>query len=69
MVYLTPGAEGIQAGFALGAKAVESVRGAGYGELLEGATKYPEGTAVRILVRKREDFATVLAVTRAKIAF
>lgn len=69
IVYLTPGETGIQAAFALGAKAVESVREAGFGALLEGAKRYPEGTAVRILVRNLDDFAAVLAVTRAKVAF
>jgi len=69
IVYLTPGETGILAAFALGAKAVESVREAGYGALLEGAKRYPEGTAVRIQVRDVDDFPAVLAVTRAKVAF
>ena len=69
IVYLTPEAGGILASFALGERAVESVREAGYGSLLEGAKRYPEGTALRIPVGKTEDFEAVLAVMRAKVAF
>lgn len=68
IVYLLPGDDGFQASFALGARALELVREAGYGGLLEGARKYAEGTAVRLQVREEADVLAVLAIAHAKIA-
>ena len=67
IVYLLPGEAGFQASFALGARALELAREAGYGHLLEGARKYAEGTAVRVLVREEADVQAVVALAKAKI--
>ncbi len=68
IVYLTPGSDGVKASFALGGRALELVREAGLGRLLDGAKKYAEGTAVRIQVTGDSDFESLLVLIRAKIA-
>jgi hypothetical protein len=67
IVYLSPGADGFLASFAMGAGALALVREAGFGHLLEGAKKYAEGTAVRVRVREVGDLEGVLALAAAKI--
>ena len=68
IVYLTPEKDGVKASFALGGRALELVREAGLGRLLDGAKKYAEGTAVRIQVTGDKDFESLLVLIRAKIA-
>ena len=68
IVYLLPGEDGFTASFAMGAKALTLAREAGLGQYLEGARKYAEGTAVRVMVRGMEEVAVVVALARAKIA-
>lgn len=43
-------------------------REAGLAEYLEGARKYAEGTAVRVVVRGMAEVGVVVALARAKIA-
>jgi hypothetical protein len=68
VVYLLPGEDGFTASFAMGAKALALAREAGLGPYLEGARKYAEGTAVRVVVRGMEEVAVVVALARAKVA-
>ncbi|MBL8237149.1 MAG: DUF3788 family protein [Bryobacterales bacterium] len=68
IVYLLPGEGEFTASFALGGRALELAREAGLGALLEGAKKYAEGTAVRVLVRNEEDMSAVVGLARVKIA-
>ena len=68
IVYLTPEGDGVKASFALGARALDLVREAGLGRLVEGAKKYAEGTAVRVVVKGEADFDDLLVLIRAKTA-
>ncbi|HTP89318.1 MAG TPA: DUF3788 family protein [Bryobacteraceae bacterium] len=64
IVYLVPGDKTFTAAFALGAKAVEEAKRL---MNLDDAPKYPEGTAVRIIVKTLADVALVTKLAAIKM--
>ncbi len=72
IVYLGPRQGGFVATFVLGGKAMGVARESGFSarvtKLLDEAKKYPEGTAVRIEVKKAADVAVVRKLMAIKIA-
>ena len=64
IVYLVPQGRTFTAAFALGAKAVGEAKSL---INLDGARKYPEGTAVRIEVKKLSDIALVTKIASIKM--
>ena len=71
IVYLSPAEGCFLASFALGEKAVEAAREAGLPKsvlkIISAATKYAEGTAVRLEVRTAEDVAAVVKLAGIKL--
>ena len=72
VVYLTPCDGYFVAGTALGEKAIDAARDAGYPDelldLIDAAPRYPEGSAVRIEVRSMDDVDSVERVAAVKMA-
>ena len=72
VLYLTPGEGHFLVGFALGEKAIAAAHAgelpAPVLELIDSAPRFPEGRAVRIEVRKKEDVSNVLKVANAKMS-
>jgi hypothetical protein len=72
IVYLCPARGGFTAGFALGGKAIEAARRSGLPQsaldIIDGAKKYPEGTAVYIEVKSAADIQVVSKLVAAKLA-
>ncbi len=71
IVYLSPGKECFLASFALGDKAVAAAKKGGLLvpvlKIIDGAKRYPEGTAVRIDVKKPEDLDAVKTLAKIKV--
>lgn len=71
IVYLNPGRSSFEAALALGARAVEAARAAGLPSSvrrdLEGARRYAEGTAVRVVVCRAADLPPVKKLVAAKL--
>ncbi len=72
IVYLTPCRRHFLAGLALGEKAVKAARQSDLSatvlQLIDDATKYAEGRAVRIEVRHKRDVDIVVKLAAAKMA-
>ena len=72
ILYLAPRQGSFLAAFALGAKAVEAARQSDFPprvlEIIAGARRYAEGTAVRIPVARSADLPPVLQLAALKIA-
>ena len=70
MVYFSPGAGCFRASFALGDPALKAARHSGLParvlKIIDEAKKYPEGTAVRLLVTAAADVAIVMQLAQAK---
>jgi hypothetical protein len=71
ILYLAPAQGSFRASFALGDKAVQAALASGLPklviEIIRGAKKYAEGTAVRIEVRGEADIEVVKKLAKAKI--
>ncbi len=71
IVYLAPCPGCFRVAFVLGDKALDAVRGscrdARLTKLLKDAKKYPEGTAVRLIVSVAPDLAIVKPLAQAKL--
>jgi len=71
IVYLSPSRRCFMASFALGDKAIEVARAAKFPpsvtQILNGARRYAEGTAVRIEVRAAKDVAIVKKLAAIKL--
>jgi len=72
IVYLTPQARQLVAGFALGERAVRHALAQGLADetarALEEAPRYAEGRGLRLIVRNRKQAAEVLKLAEAKMA-
>lgn len=72
ILYLSPGHRAFVAAFALGGKAVEAARRSGLPQraiqIIDSATRYAEGTAVRIEVNGPADLALVRQLAAIKLA-
>ena len=72
IVYLLPGQGCFTASFALGDRAVQAARKSGLPDhvlnLIAGARRYVEDTAVRVEVRSRQDQEVVAALAKIKLA-
>ncbi len=72
ILYMTPQEKRFQVGFALGEKAVSAVRGTGLSrvvlDVVDNATKYAEGRAVRLEVRYKKDLPDIEKLAAAKMA-
>ena len=72
VVYMTPLAGYFRASFALGEKAVSAAREAALPadvlDLIENAPKFPEGRAVRLEVRTRQDLAVLARIAELKMS-
>ncbi len=72
VLWLAPGDGCFQAIFILGDKAIEAARGgalpAGTLSVLNEAVRYPEGTAIRIWIRRAKDLPQVHNLAAVKLA-
>lgn len=72
ILYMTPQERRFLVGFALGEKAVEAARAAGPSrsviDVIDNATKYAEGRAVRLEVRYKKDVPDIEKLAAAKMA-
>lgn len=72
ILYMTPQERCFLVGFALGEKAVEAARAAGLTgsviDVIDSATKYAEGLAVRLEVRYKKDVPDIEKLAAAKMA-
>lgn len=72
IVYLSPCAGCVRVAFVLGDRAVEAAKTAGLpkavAEELEHAPRYPEGTGLRLTVRKHSDLAAIEKLVAVKMA-
>ena len=73
VAYLAPHQGSFRAGVLLGKKAYEAAceakLPAAVHELVQSATKYPEGWGIRLEVTSKKDVATVLKLARIKMAY
>jgi len=71
ILYLGPCADCFRVAFVLGDRAVEAARESDLSkelkEALAAATRYPEGTGLRLLVRKSKDLAGIRKLTALKL--
>lgn len=69
IVYLSPGHGEFEATFILGNRAVAAAKERGLATIVEGGKRYPEGTGIRIAVKKPKDVATVKKLVDLKLEF
>jgi hypothetical protein len=72
ILYMTPCRKHFLVGFVLGAKAIKVARAARLPasvlRLIDAAKKYPEGKALRLEIRTKQDRAVVMKIAAAKMA-
>lgn len=72
ILYMTPLKGNFRAVFALGDKAVAALQDGGVPDpvwqIIQSATRYPEGRAVRLHIRSRKDLAVAEKIAVAKMA-
>jgi len=72
IVYLGPCNGCFRVAFVLGDRAVEAARSCGLSksalQALDEATRYPEGTGIRLMVNSAKDLATIKKLTLVKMA-
>jgi hypothetical protein len=72
IVYLGPCNECFRVAFVLGDRALEAARKCGLSksalQMLDDATRYPEGTGVRLMVTSAKDLATIKKLALVKLA-
>jgi hypothetical protein len=72
ILYLSPGSGCFLASLILGDRAMDAARHCGLAKsalkVLDEATKYPEGTAIRIEIRKQKDTVAIKKLMTVKIA-
>jgi hypothetical protein len=71
VVYLSPCAGCFRVAFVFGEKAMLAVREAsfpaGVAKIISAAPKYPEGTGVRLIVKRRSDLPTIFKLAHIKL--
>jgi hypothetical protein len=71
IVWLSPCRDCFRVAFILGDKAVKAARHSGLPQrivkLIDKAPRYPEGTGVRLEVRRSEDLASVKKLAKVKL--
>lgn len=72
ILYLFPATGYFLVSLILGDRAMEAARRSGFSKsiikILDGATRYPEGTAIRIDVKKQNDVTTIKKLMTVKLA-